>query len=323
MLRLIACLSAVAVVAVLGAHPASARPFSSSSFWNQPLNPRAQLDPKSALYVSDLQRQVVVWGAWINTDEHSVPVYTVGPGQKTTRVTLLKWARDEQSKALAEAWEDVPLPDDAQPASGVDRTLVVHQPSSDTLWEFHRLEKVGDRWAAEWGGKITGVSGHPGHYTAPTERWGATATSLSALGGLIRIDELKSGTIDHALAIALPVTRARVFSWPAQRTDGQLPLNLAIPQGTRFRLPADLDLSEYEMTPIVRQIALAAQRYGLVVRDTSQSVAFYAEDPTPTGSDPYYGEAGFFGGSMPSSLLSQFPWRRLQALKTYLSVDPL
>jgi hypothetical protein len=318
-----ACSLAAVAAFVLPIADAGAQPFASSSFWNKPLGGQEALDSKSALYVGDLQRQVLLWGAWINTDEHSVPVYTVGPGQKTTKVTLLKWVRDEQSAALAKAWEAVPLPDDARPAAGTDHTLVVHQPSTDRLWEFHRLEKIGDQWAAEWGGYIDGVSGHPGHYTAPNERWGATATSLSALGGLMRIDELAAGTIDHALALALPITRARMFSWPAQRTDGQLPVNFAIPQGTRFRLPADLDLSQYEMAPIVRQIAVAAQRYGIVVRDTSGSVAFYAEDPTPTGTDPYYGTAGFFGGKMPSSLLAQFPWSKLQALKTYLSVDPL
>jgi hypothetical protein len=324
MLRIARALAAVLAVAAVAAPVghAAIRPFADSSFWNQPLAPTAPLDAKSAIYVAELQRQLLTARPWINTTEHSTPVYTVGPEPKSKQVTLLKLALDDQSRALADAWEQVPMPDDALPAAGVDRTLVVHQPATDTLWEFWNLQHVGSAWYAEWGGKITGVSTHPGYYTSPTNRWGATATSLPILGGLIRIDELRAGRIDHALALSIPDIRAQFYSWPAQRTDGQMHGENAIPAGTRFRLPPTLDLWKMPMSPVVRQIALAVQKYGMVVRDRSHSVAFYAEDPTPTGTNPYEGEDGFFGGSRPSTLLQQFPWGRLQALRTRLSVDP-
>jgi hypothetical protein len=66
-------------------------------------------------------------------------------------------------------------------------------------------------------------------------------------------------------------------------------------------------------------MAEAAQRYGIVVRDrTHQAVAFFAEDTSPAGSDPYHGASGVFGGKMPDELLADFPWNRLQVLKMRL-----
>ncbi len=72
------------------------------------------------------------------------------------------------------------------------------------------------------------------------------------------------------------------------------------------------------MAPVVRMIAKAAQDYGIVLRDGAGSVTFYGEDPTPTGTNPYAGPTGYFQGKSPATLMQQFPWSRLQALKTNL-----
>jgi hypothetical protein len=302
---------------------ADPRPFSPTSFWNAPLAADAPIDAKSATYVADIQRQLTLWMPWINTNKDSVPVYTVGANQPLVKVTLDKVGTDSQTTALRAAWAQVPVPPNALPSKGVDMNLVVHQPSTDTMWEFWGMVKLADGWHAKWGGKMTSVSTNPGHYAWPTERWGASGTSIPLLGGLMRIDEIKSGKIDHALAIALPEVRKDVYSWPAQRSDGQIASENAIPEGTRFRLPPTLDLSKIPMSPMVRQMAVAVQKYGMVVRDRSGSIAFYGEDPTQYGLDPYYGTTGFFGGKYPSTLLAGFPWAKLQALQTQLAVDPI
>jgi hypothetical protein len=59
-----------------------------------------------------------------------------------------------------------------------------------------------------------------------------------------------------------------------------------------------------------------------VVRDRGGAIAFYGEDPRPTGSDPYSGPDGFFQGQSPGDLLEQFPWDKLQALETDLTQSP-
>lgn len=294
----------------------SSRPFAASSFWNAPLAANAPLDGQSATYVAALQRQVAQYGPWINTTEYSSAVYTVAASQQTVHVTL-----DNNAPGLQAALDQVPIPAGAQPAAGTDGTMIVTQPSTDTMWELWRAVRRADGWHATFGGRMSNVSSNPGYFTDPPS-WGATATSLPMLGGLMRLDELAAGHIDHALALALPETRAVAYSFPAQRTDGAINSATAIPQGARFRLDPNLDLNQIPMDPIVKEMAIAAQRYGIVVRDTAGSVAFYGEDPTSTGTDPYGGPGGFFHQAYPSQLLAQFPWPHLQTLQTNLSYTP-
>jgi hypothetical protein len=241
-------------------------------------------------------------------------VYTVPAGQPAVRVVLDSQYAEPDLRA---AWQEVPIPDGAVQAVGTDGHMIVHQPSTDTMWEFWRAEKRADGWHAAWGGRMPNVSTNPGFYTNPSN-WGSTATSLPMLGGLIRLDELEAGRIDHALALAIPEIRKDVYSWPAQRSDGSLDAPNAIPEGTRFRLDPSLDLDTIQMAPVVRLIAEAAQDYGIVLRDGAGSVTFYGEDPTPTGTNPYAGPTGWFQGKSPATLMQQFPWARLQALQTKL-----
>ena len=312
-----ALVAAALAVAAIGVSPATAdsRPFAPDSFWNADLPANAALDSQSTTYVADLQRQVTTSLPWINTTKFSSPVYTVAADVPTVRVKVDNPAPASVVDPLQAAFEQVPIPADAVPAAGTDGTMVVYQPSSDTLWEFWQASKKADGWHAVWGGRMPGVSTNPGHFTDPHPRWGATATSLPFLGGLMRVSEMLSGHIDHALAIAIPDTRKGVFSWPAQRTDGLVDSPTAIPEGTRFRLPAGLNLDAMPMPGLVRMMAKAVQKYGMVVRDRGNSVAFYGEDPTPLGFDWW---ASWFGGRYPSTLLAQFPWAYLQALQTQL-----
>jgi hypothetical protein len=294
---------------VTGKRPALPRPFARDSFWNRPLPRRAPRDARSRRLVATLVAQVRDQRPWINSWQYSSPVYVVGRRQRRVRVTL-----DRPSSALGEAFASVPLPRRARPARGSDSQLVLHQPSTDTMWEFFKLERRRDGWHAAWGGRMTGVSSSPGWFTE--KNWGATATGLPLVGGLITLDDLRRGRIDHALALGVTRARSYVWSWPARRTDGATPDPTAIPEGARFRLDPRLRLKRLRLPPLTRMIARAAQRYGIVVRDkTGSSVTFEAEDATRFAVDPYYAPGGWFGGGSPSALLERFPWRRLQALR--------
>ena len=314
LLAVCVCALAAAPTASAGKRPTPAipttPPFSPNAVWNKPLAPDAPLDPKSQVYVDGLRWEAWAWGTWINTSAYSTPVYTVPANQPNVRVTL-----DKYDPGLQAAFDKVPIPPNAQPAAGTDGHMVIWQPSTDTMWEFWRALKVAGSWHAPYGGRMRNVSQNPGYFTDPPG-WGATATSLPLLGGLIRMDEVRAGKIDHALALAVPQARALVWSWPAQRTDGNVPGEDAFPEGVRFRIDPNLDLSTIPMSRLTRMMAVAAQKYGIIVRDIAGSVTFFGEDPTPTGSDPW---PGFFDNRYPSELLAEFPWEHLQALQTQLS----
>jgi hypothetical protein len=310
--------------------PAPFRFFSPTSFWNEQLPADASLDPSSAGVVGALNEVIAGErqagkGPGINTSVYSVPVYTVPADQPTVTVTLANASieRSWGAPALQSAWDAVPLPADAQPAAGTDKHLVVWQPSTDKLWEFLQMEHGEDGWHAFWGGAIQNVSTDSGAYGSEAwpgaePRWGASASSLSIAGGLITMEDLEKGQINHALAMAIPDPRAGVYASPAQRTDGKSTNPLSLPEGAHLRLDPNLNLASLHLSRATLMIAEAAQRYGIVVRDTAAHVTLYAEDPTPTKTDPYLGPNGYFEGKSPQQLLESFPWSYLQLLKMHL-----
>jgi hypothetical protein len=154
------------------------------------------------------------------------------------------------------------------------------------------------------------ASTNPGYFPAP---FGATGTGLSVFAGLIRVAELRTLRIDHALALGIPRAKAHAFVWPAQRSDGASPLRDAIPEGTRLRIDPRLDLDTLGLPPAGLAIARAAQRYGIIVRDQAGAVTFYGEDPARFGSPNPYG--AIFGGKYASNVIANFPWGRLQVLE--------
>ncbi len=299
--------------------------FSPTSVWNEAPPVDAAIDPASAAIVGALASEVaheeeIKKGPAINTTAWSVPIYTVPADQPTVKVTL---SYASTNPTLQSAWEAVPLPADAKPASGTDKHLVVWQPSSKHLWEFWHLEKKSEGWEAYWGGAIQNASSATGAYELQAwpgakTSWGASASSLSIAGGLITLEDLEKGTINHALAIAVPDTRAKVFAAPAQRTDGGSSEATSLPEGAHLRLNPRLDLAALHLPRFTLMLAEAAQKYGLVVRDTAANVALYAQDPTPTGLNPYLGKSGFYEGKSPAALLAAFPWSELQLLKMEL-----
>ncbi|HEY2537786.1 MAG TPA: hypothetical protein VGI24_12500 [Solirubrobacteraceae bacterium] len=258
-------------------------------------------------------------GPWINTTSYSIPVYTVPAGQPTVPVVL----DSEVDPPLSSAWSAVPLPPTAVPAVGHDGSLVVWQPSTDRLWEFHQLIHEGNAWMASWGGAIQNVSSDRGVYGTEAwpgaqPWWGISASSLSLVGGLITLEDLEKGQINHALEIAIPHVRAGVFASPAQRTDGKTGGALSLPEGARLRLDPHLNLAALHLPRLTLMMAEAAQRYGIFITDGSSDVEFFAQDPTPTGTNPYIGASGYFEGKHPYQILESFPWHHLQLMKMEL-----
>jgi hypothetical protein len=296
--------------------------FSSDSVWNrpdvasQPLGDQRLAQELTQEADSELKQQI---GPWIQTANSSTPVYVVGPDQRCVPVRLD--VTQAYGRTLSKAFERVPLPANAHPAAGSDGHLTVIQPSTDSMWEFWRMRQEGNQWHAAWGGAMHDVSANPGYYTAGSwpgarSNWGSTATSLPVIAGTMTIGELERGQINHALAMALPNTRKGVFAFPAERTDGTLTTPAAIPEGAIFRLDPRLDLKSLHLPRVVAVMAQAAQRYGIIVRDkTLHAIGFYAEDPTPLGTNPY---TRLFDGKSPSELLASFPWKYLQAVKLNL-----
>jgi hypothetical protein len=332
------------------------RLFSTASWRNTALAPDAPLDADQSA-VARLGQQLATHPAWVNTREWSAPVYIASANQRRVRVQV----ETDYEHDLWRDWGDVPLVSDAAgapPADGwddrdplwlrlsrgayTDRSLVVYQPATDSLWEFiHLVKRDGTFYAAD-GGKVTNVSESLGTW----DPWpsglphGTTAAGLPHMIGMQTIAEVVGrGSIDHVVSMTMPHTTdvdpahrnpdyAGVRA-PATRSDGDrnpLVYPDAIEEGTRFRLPASLDLDSLGLTPYGKIVARAIQRYGAVVVDRScalgqtcfgpeaeskAAVAFYAEQPPNMSADPWRAK---FGSRFPYGALANFPWDKVQVL---------
>lgn len=263
-------------------------------------------------------------GPWITESGSSSPLYTAGPLEPTVPVQLNTGAWGAPLQAVFS--EGVPIPPDAQPASGSDGQMTIYQPSTNTLWEFWQAVKSSEGWHASWGGAMRDVSHNPGYYSdtawpglSPSQgwNWGSTATSLPVIAGTVTIADLRSGHIEHALAMDIPDACANWFSWPAQRSDGTSTSADCLPEGAHLRIDPSLDIARLGLAAITRMLAEAAQRYGIIVRDISHhAIGFYAQEPNPGEANPYTGPEGFYDGLQPWSFLPAFPWSHLQLLET-------
>jgi hypothetical protein len=305
-----------------GTSPAPLRFFSPSGPWNRAPRRHAAVDSGSVALIGALDGEVVrelelTSGPQlaIDTIAYSTPIYTVPANEATVPVSL----NNKPKPALSAAWSEVPLPANAQAAAGTDGDLVVWQPATDRMWEFWRLTHNSKGWSASWGGAMQHVSTNAGVYgpeawPGATPWWGVTASSLPLAGGLITLEDLADGQINHALAMSIPNVRANQYSSPAQRTDGTSTSQLSLPEGAHLRLDPNLKLKSLHLPQLTLEIAQAAQRYGIYIRDSSPNIGFYAQDPTPTGSNPYTGQGGYYEGKTPTQLLTSFPWQHLQLL---------
>lgn len=292
---------------------ANALPFAPSSIWNAPLASDAPIADNSKDLVDAFNHQ---WHTFYGTvgmsiDDFSMPIYTVPKDQATVPVSASPGCNSDPS--IRQQLSAVPIPADARPANGSDHSLIIWQPATDTAWELWIAQRSdAGAWSSCWGGRIRGVSKSSGVFPSP---YGVAASGLSYLGGAIKASELQSGTIKHALAIAVVHTAEGVQVAPATRNDGNSTADDAIPEGTRFRLDPTLDVTSLHLGKAGTAIARALQQYGMYVTDTSGAVVIMGEDGqtyVDAGQpNPY---AAIFQNAEPYSILGRIPWDRLQVV---------
>jgi hypothetical protein len=165
------------------------------------------------------------------------------------------------------------------PSSTGDRHVIVVDKDTCQLAELYSAYPQADgSWHAGSGAiwSMTSDALRPAGWTS------ADAAGLPILPGLVRYDEVASGTIDHAIRVTLPATDAR-YVWPARHQAGTANPALA-PMGERLRLKASFDISGYSAANQV--ILTALKRYGAIVADNGS--AFYisgAPDPRWNNDD--------------------------------------
>lgn len=99
----------------------------------------------------------------------------------------------------------------------------------------------------------------------------ADAAGLPIFAGLVRLDEVEAGRIDHAIRVTASRTRDS-FVWPARHQAGHGSDPALPPMGARFRLKRSFDLGGFRAD--TRVILRAMKTYGLILADNGSDWFF-------------------------------------------------
>ena len=110
---------------------------------------------------------------------------------------------------------------------------------------------------------------------------GARPSGAPLMAGLLRVDEVKAGRIDHALAFAYPLAQTGKFLPPASMAldapDKASERAIGLPMGARIQLDPEYDIDNTLLSPGAKAVAKALQEYGAILVDTAGASVLYAE----------------------------------------------
>jgi hypothetical protein len=227
-----------------------------------------------------------------------IPFTAVGAGQPKVPVSF-EYA-DESDPGPYPIPPNAPIEGGA--ASSGDRHVLVVDASTCRDYELYSAypNGGGTSWSAGSGAvfDLTSNAMRPAGWTS------ADAAGLPILPGLVRYDEVASGTIDHAIRITLRRTDRR-YVWPARHQAGSLDATAA-PMGAWVRLKPGVDLSH--LGPQARVVARALQVHGAIVADNGSSWYISGAPDPRWDNDDLHGLGALKGSDFefvdPSSLIT-------------------
>jgi hypothetical protein len=270
-IRFVAPASAAALIAagVAFGHPAPGAAkcavFPRSNPWNQPVD-KLPVAPDSQAIVNSIGA-----GTGLHPDFGSglydgrpigIPYQVVG--RHTRRVPFRFQYADESDRGRYPVGTH-PRIEGGAGATGDRHVLMVDRDAC-------KLYEVGGAYPHDHGRRWTGVSGAiwslSSNHLRPRLWTSADAAGLPIFPGLARYDEVRRGSIDHALRFTVEETR-RAFIYPARhyastKTDPALPA-----MGQRLRLKASFDTSGFPRQ--ARVVLDALKKYGMIVADNGSS----------------------------------------------------
>jgi len=183
---------------------------------------------------------------------YGIPINVVGSGTPRSHVSF---DYDDESDA-----GPYPIPSSPRIEGGSDRHLLMWDLDACRLYELFAAQRTASGWHAGSGAiwNLASNALRPDGWTS------ADAAGLPILPGLVRFDEVASGAVNHAIRFTAPETRS-AHIYPARHHAGSGASSSLPPMGMRVRLKASFDMSG--LSPRVRVILVAMQRYGMILAD--------------------------------------------------------
>ena len=260
--------------------PPPSRYFDSGSPYNVPIG-NAAVHPKSAQWIGELYNGIL--GVNVNQSAWTPGIFYADAS--TPRKTV----------PIDEGWtlDDVPIPSNLAPSSDEDAYAIIIDTARGRAYEFFSLQKSSTSPSGWWArtANILRLDGS-GVWNGDLGPWGALASSMGMLGGLILKSDVDAGVINHALFCGAPKNLIE-GGWdgipPATTSDGSGPAG-SMPMGSRLQLDPSLDLSKIPLESGEAIIVRALQQYGCYVAlSTGPAFLVFAQNYKflPGETNPY------------------------------------
>jgi hypothetical protein len=198
---------------------------------------------------------------------YGIPYVVVGAGQRDVPINYTAFG-DESDKG------PFPIPGDAPVEGGSrsdgDRHVLAVDTSDCMLYELYRgffIGRGGGHWNADSGAKwdLRSADRRPDGLTS------ADAAGLPIFAGLVRVDEVQRGHVDHAIRVTFDSTRD-AWVHPGSHCAGDTSNPSAPPMGLRLRLKPSFGLGRFSGPAKV--IARAMKQYGFITADNGSNWYF-------------------------------------------------
>ena len=241
--------------------------FPADNVWNTNIS-SLPVDPHSAAWMASMDSATTnlhpdFGPSGDPTNPYGLPYTVVSPTHPLVNVAFEYG--DESDPGPYPFGPDTPIEGGAQ--STGDRHAIMVDPSTCTLYELYDAQYSASGSTAGSGAiwNLNSNNLRPSGWTS------ADAAGLPILPGLLRYDEVQSGTITHAIRMTAEVTD-NSFIWPARHAAGTADNPNLPPMGARFRLMASFNISTF--SPQAQVVLRAMQQYGLILADNGSNWYF-------------------------------------------------
>jgi hypothetical protein len=284
---------------------ACARPYSRSSPWNTPIGSRPAYHARSDFHVGAMEGELTS-----DPTQYTYPVYEVTrdtPLQAVQVGGIYSEVIDDEVIELRKGVIRLPIPDDAEPAAGSDRQIILVNHETGDEWGVWRLRHESDGWHVtngsrynmRWDGVPPASQGDP---------FASRGAGVPYQAGLVRPCEISRGRIEHALAFAYNFPTAD-HVYPATKSDGTSQDPRDMPEGSRLQLDPsipDREVRAWGCTGPCLTVANALQEYGMYVIDNSGRPKVMFE----------YEETAGWNGTVTADTVSPIPLSAFKLLRS-------
>jgi hypothetical protein len=231
--------------------------FPSSNIWNTDIS-QLPVHPESAAWLASMNAGSTNLHPDFGRPPYGYPYTVVDNSHPTVAIEFLY--ADESDPGPYPFGTDIPI------EQGSDRHAFMVNKDTCVLSELY---------LASWNG------GHPqagsgaifdlgSNALRPDDWTSADAAGMPILPGVVRVDEVRAGAINHAIRFTAQLTDCSHL-WPARHDAGTCNSNYP-PMGARFRLKASFSLTGFSKP--VKVILRAMKRYGMFLTDNGSDWYF-------------------------------------------------